>query len=352
MRNVVPLVAIGCVTTIILGIIVGGIVMIGYGISGYLSKSSGSEQHKNEPNPPAKGLAPKQSLLDARQGVHITRLPVKIKNQIEDAPVEIPDANVVLFDAPLGKLSAYLSKPKNLKGKSPAVVWAHGGFGGIGRVDWDQARAFHDSGCVLMIPSFRAENNNPGQFEMFYGEVDDLLAAITYVAGLPNVDSSRVYVAGHDNGGTLVLLAAVMGANAPGANKARAFFSIAGIPDVQEYFNSVMKKEYLGQEPPFSCHVSNECYLRSASPFAGAIRKPTFYLGSRSDEIESAGAVEMLRNANGRPFHAFTNAANHANIVGPAIKRIGEKIKGDVGLTCNIEFKSDEDYRNMDKYLK
>ena len=358
MRNAVPLVAIGCVTAIILGIIVAGVVMIGYGISGYLSKSSESSHQKNDPNQPPKINDPKkQSLMDARKGHNWTRLPVEFKDPIKGAPVPVLDANVVKFESPAGELSAYLSNTKNPEREiiSPPSSGPTAGFGGIrGQSIGTWPRHFHDAGFVLMIPSFRHENSNPGNFEMFYGEVDDLLAAIAYVASQPNVDPSRVYVAGHDNGGTLALLAAVMGADAPGSNKVRAFFSNAGIHDVQKFFS--LNKNYQWQEPPFISQAGNgSSYLRSASPFVGAMRRPTFYFGARTDEKECAEAVEMVLNAEGRaegqrpPFHAFIAGANHDTIVNATIRRICDKIKTDVGLNCNIDFSLDHDLTNLGK---
>ena len=47
---------------------------------------------------------------------------------------------------------------------------------------------------------------------MFYDEVDDVLAAAEALAGLPDVDTGQLYVAGHSAGGTLALLAAMSSA--------------------------------------------------------------------------------------------------------------------------------------------
>ncbi len=49
------------------------------------------------------------------------------------------------------------------------------------------------------------ENDNPGQFELFYGEVDDAVAAIDYLRSVPYVDPSRIYLAGHSTGGSITL---------------------------------------------------------------------------------------------------------------------------------------------------
>lgn len=76
--------------------------------------------------------------------------------------------------------------------------------------------------------SWRGESGNPGRFEAFYGEVDDLLAAAAFVKALPYVDPARVYIAGRGTGGTLALLAAATN------DDVRAVFSFGGAPDVGE----------------------------------------------------------------------------------------------------------------------
>ena len=50
------------------------------------------------------------------------------------------------------------------------------------------------------------KNNNPGKFEMFYGEIEDLEEARKYVASLPYVDPNRIYLVGHSTGGTKAVL--------------------------------------------------------------------------------------------------------------------------------------------------
>ncbi|MEY2344153.1 hypothetical protein I3679_008435 [Proteus mirabilis] len=90
------------------------------------------------------------------------------------------------------------------------MIWLNGGYGGIGGDDYfwtpqpvenDQTGAtFRDPNMVLMIPSFRGENTNPGRYEMFYGELEDLDSAREYLASLPYIDPKRIYVVGHSTG--------------------------------------------------------------------------------------------------------------------------------------------------------
>ena len=71
-----------------------------------------------------------------------------------------------------------------------AIIWVSGGFNwGIDRGAWTPERRANDqsattflhAGIVLMRPSLRGRNGNPGQPECFVGEVDDIIAAGEYL---------------------------------------------------------------------------------------------------------------------------------------------------------------------------
>lgn len=79
-----------------------------------------------------------------------------------------------------------------------------------------------------MVPSFHAENDNPGQYEIFYGELEDLESARAWLAQQPYVDPNRIYLVGHSTGGTRALLASELSA------KYRAAFFLGGIPDFKK----------------------------------------------------------------------------------------------------------------------
>jgi dienelactone hydrolase len=337
MRNILPLVSLGCIAVIILGVITGGAVMLGYGLIPLFDKSSSSptpkqpHEEKGPPAVPPDGPGPNQqlpkTLLDARFGFKTVRTPTDFAPTGE-APNPVADATIIAYKSGDLTLAAYLSNDRFGGGKRPAVVWAHGGFGSIAPDDWDRAKKFHDAGCVLMVPSFRQENNNPGKFEMFYGEVDDLLAAVDYVAKLPAVDPNRVYVVGYEAGGTLALLAATTG-----TTKVRAFFSILGIPDLQGYFREKDPRA-LGVRPPFIADNPAETRVRSALPVVGGIRRPTFFFGVPADALASAQAEEMQKQASRiQPparFHAYTLAqAKAGKNVAPLVNLISRKILPD-----------------------
>jgi dipeptidyl aminopeptidase/acylaminoacyl peptidase len=90
----------------------------------------------------------------------------------------------------------------------PAVVFCHGGFW-FGNEDWDVLQPFLNAGFVVMAPRVRAENGNPGNFEYYYGEVDDAIAAGRFLARQKGVDPARLFISGHSAGGDLAALAAM-----------------------------------------------------------------------------------------------------------------------------------------------
>jgi hypothetical protein len=109
-------------------------------------------------------------LFQARQGFRTTLIPNAYKS---DGPAADPPPQVfrkVHYPSPAGKLVAYVSPDPGDGKKHPALVWAHGGFGGI---DASMANPtstnapFRAAGLIVMCPSWRGENDNPGKYEMF-----------------------------------------------------------------------------------------------------------------------------------------------------------------------------------------
>ena len=84
--------------------------------------------------------------------------------------------------------------------KRPALVYFHGGFA-FGPDDLEDCQSFMDAGFVVMCPMLRGENGNPGNFELFFGEVEDGKAAVVWLASQPYVNKDRIYTFGHSAGG-------------------------------------------------------------------------------------------------------------------------------------------------------
>lgn len=103
------------------------------------------------------------------------------------------------------ELQAYVLKPASAGGDAPTLVYFHGDFA-LHTRDLIWCRPFVEAGFVVMLPTLRAENGNPGDFELLDGEVDDALAAVRWLSAQPGVDPQRVFTLGHSVGGALSAL--------------------------------------------------------------------------------------------------------------------------------------------------
>src|SRR5262249_33718036 len=136
--------------------------------------------------------------------------------------------------------------------KHPAVIWIRGGvdYNSIGDV-WmemtatnDQnASAFRKAGIIMMFPSQRGGNDNPGFKEAFFGEVEDIIAAANHLAKQDFVDPNRIYLGGHSIGGTLVLLVAESTARFRAVFSFGPAASIAGYGSELVLFDTLDKRE-------------------------------------------------------------------------------------------------------------
>jgi len=286
----------------------------------------------NHTNGQPEGTA--NSLAEARKGF-TTQLTRKAK---ANEPVDEPPAKVfrkVQYDSTVGKLAAYLTPDPKDRKKHPAIVWITGGdCNTIGDVwtppkprdpNGDQtARQYREAGIVMMFPSLRGGNDNPGFIESFFGEVDDVIAAADYLAKQPYVDPQRIYLGGHSTGGTLVLLVSEC------TDRFRAVFSFGPADEISHY------------PPQFvpSVNLSNarEVELRSPGLWLASIKSPTFvFEGIRDGNLDS---LQTMKRASTNPKAHFyaVNGATHFTILGPTNRLIAQKILKDDGAESNLAF--------------
>jgi hypothetical protein len=293
-----------------------------------------------EPVGPALGQPDKSSSLAQARRDFKTNLDHALFGKKAD-PVPAPEPPAQLFrtvqyDAPVGKLAAYLSPdPKDGK-KHPAVLWITGGdCNSIDQGCWTEgppsneqsASAIRKAGIVMMFPSLRGGNDNPGKREGFFGEVDDVLAAAEYLGKQPYVDPTRIYLGGHSTGGTLVLLVAEC------AERFRAVFSFGPTDNVANYGS-----QYL----PFDWTNPRELELRSPGRWLASIKSPTFvFEGTLKGNI---GALQVMAKSSTNPNIHFVAVlgGTHFSILAPTTRLIAEKILGDEGPTCNVSFSEEE----------
>ena len=274
------------------------------------------------------------SLTEARQGFKTKLVPREsAKEPLPEPPPRV--FRTVRYDSPAGKLAAYLTPdPKDGK-KHPAIVWITGGdCNSVGDV-WKEtpasndqtAAAFRKAGMVMMFPSLRGGNENPGDKEGFFGEVDDVLAAADYLGKQEFVDPHRIYLGGHSTGGTLVLLVAEC------SDRFRAVFSFGPMDNVAKY-----PREYL----PFDTASAREIELRSPGRWLHSIKSPVFvFEGTTQGNLDALLAMEQA-STNPNVHFLAVSGKDHFGTLAPTNRLIAAKLLRDDGPTTNLKFTEEE----------
>jgi len=181
-----------------------------------------------------------------------------------------PEATEVEYASGSLRLKAWVNRPAAEDGtKRPAVLFLHGGFA-FDEGDWAMPKPYRDAGYVTLAPRLRGENGLPGDFTLFYDELNDVLSAADFLAKQPYVDPKRLYVAGHSVGGTMTLLAALAG------DRFRAAASFSGSPNQTEWIQGEDDKKVV-----FDRSDRREFIMRSPEAFATRFRCPLrIYYGS------------------------------------------------------------------------
>ncbi len=286
-----------------------------------LCSCTGSTVQKTEP------------LTVARKSFH-TRL---VKEQSAHQPMPAPPPN--LFDkidyvSPAGKLGAYLSKTPTDGKKHPAIVWITGGDcntidEGVwteGSSDNDQSACIYRKlGIVMMFPSLRGGNENPGAKEGFLGEVDDVIAAADYLSHCPSVDPNRIYLGGHSSGGTLALLVSEC------TPRFRAVFSFGPAGDISGY-------RATGLFPYINFSNAEELHLRSPGYWLSSIKSPTYVIEG-TDENSNIRELESMRNSCKNPLVHFepVEGATHFSDLALTNQNIAAQILTDTGASPDFK---------------
>ena len=277
------------------------------------------------------------SLAEARKDFK-----TKLTRQVSTTdPLDQPPPSVfriVHYEAPPGKLAACLTPDPGDRVKHPAIIWITGGdCNTIGDV-WSPAPAANDqtasayrkAGIVMMFPSLRGGNGNPGYKEGFYGEVDDVLAAADYLAAQPYVDSSRIYLGGHSTGGTLALLVAEC------SDRFRAVISFGPVSDVAAYGQETV-------ELPIDKRKGREMQLRAPGLWLDAISTATFVFEGEQAPTNKDSLREMAATSISPKVQLFLlKGKSHFSILAPTNQLIADKIKRDTGPATNLAFAPEE----------
>ena len=264
---------------------------------------------------------------------------ISFSGQEPGAPA--PPASIfrkITYPSPVGPLTAYLTLDPKDGSRQPAMIWITGGdCNSIGDV-WsanprnnDQtAAAYRRMGIVMMFPSLRGGNDNPGRHEGFYGEVDDVLAAYDYLSLLPYVDPNRIYLGGHSTGGTLVLLTAET------RNPFRAVFAFGPVGDVSGYGRSLLPID-------FNRGDQRERTLRSPGYWLPSAHGQVFVIEGTGTpgNISSLAATRRMSQNPALHFMAIAGAT-HFSVLAPSNEVIARKILNDLPSHSQFEMTQTE----------
>jgi uncharacterized protein len=243
-------------------------------------------------------------------------------------PLHSDDLEYTTYEGPLGTMGAIATPVAQSGAMKPAVIWITGGFGGIfegvdrySPPEDDQGIAsFLDHDIVVYLPALRGEHENPGVFECFYGEVDDIVAAVEHVAKRQDVDPERVFLMGHSIGGTNVLLASLL------TDIPAGVVAFGAAPDMRSV---VFDGSGYGEEP-YDMSDPLEIKLRSPIRFISSIQVPVLYIEGESSLMYATDAKRMENKAKiaGINFHAaIIRGANHVSVLRPSKDLLAHRIE-------------------------
>ncbi len=252
-----------------------------------------------------------------RRAAHPTQLrqrgPVPIP-WVASAPPE----GVEELRYPSGELQllAWLAVPEGASADTPApaLVYFHGAFS-LAADDFEHVRPFLDAGFVVLTPTYRGENGNPGDFELLYGEADDAAAAVRWLADRPEVDPERIYTLGHSAGGAISALMSLV-PDLPVAATA----SIGGIY-VPETFGRWRNMKGQRELVRFDPDQPLETHNRVLGPNACDMQRPHLAIYGVEDRwfIDNVAEVQQRADACSAPFSSLEVPGDHMSSVGPGV---------------------------------
>lgn len=215
---------------------------------------------------------------------------------------------VVRYTSSAGEMMAWVLRPAgNDTPPKPVMVFAHGGFA-LGGGDDEMARPFVDAGFIVMLPALRGENGNPGKYELFLGEVDDVLAAGHKAKTLPGAAPERVYLFGHSVGGGLATLAALS------AQSPYRMVGAAGGNYLRESCED-MVEQWSGTFTP----TDAECNARFPDAYLSALKTPVYSYAGTAD-VYATQAGKALKRIASDQYHLMSVKGDHFSSADAAIK--------------------------------
>jgi dienelactone hydrolase len=240
--------------------------------------------------------------------------------------LSLPDnASLVNYKSGDLLLKALISNNIDKNKKHPAVVFVHGGFAfDIGY--WEIAKPYIDSGFIVMMPMLRGENGNPGNYELIYGEVYDVISAGKYLKELSYVDSDNIFLVGHSSGGAISMIASMM------SSDYKAVSSFGGAPlDLKAELDANKQFE---QIIPFDTSIATEFDLRTPIKYPHCVNKPLYMFVESKSHI--SGIQDLTKSfskkikENGVESECCVIQGDHISALDESVKRSIEIFKNKI----------------------
>ena len=269
------------------------------------------------------GVIALQNLLQARAGI-TTQITTALQHGARAAIKPMPQPPASLF-VPMSytsgslQLKAFVTPPPGDGRKLPLMVWLTGGetntlgnFWTEGPAENDQsAAAFRKAGMAMLFPALRGGNDNPGQQEYFWGEVQDVAAAILQAAQLPYIDASRIYLGGHSTGGTLALLTAAAGLPVQGV------FAFGPVDDISSYDWPIR----------WSLLSVDERKLRSPMYWLHGVKSPTWIIEGSKRPSNISSLENLCAGRKSEQVHCVTvHGSDHFSVLQPLTRKIASQL--------------------------
>lgn len=253
----------------------------------------------------------------AARSAHPTRL-TRIGPSPQPAPRDLapPDGvEEVVYPSGALALKGWLATPRDGRPLHPAVVFLHGGFA-FAQDDFDMARPFLDAGYTVFCPWMRAENGNPGHFELMFGEVDDALAAVRWIRARPGVDAAHVFLFGHSvGGGTAELTSLYPNRGVLLSGSAGGLYTPGAFPGWSQF-------------APFDTSDKTEDALRSLPANLSAMRgRHIAYIGDKDQPAGFVATVQGMARAASAPLTAVSVPGDHFSSVPAAMAAFIQAMK-------------------------
>ena len=257
-------------------------------------------------------VQPEQSFQELRNSFSSSLVQeMKSPQPYDDLANPPSDMMVVHYPSEGRKLQALLHTSNiDSTRKTKAIVYLHGGFA-LGYSDVTDCQPFIDAGFVVLAPSYRGENDNDGNFEYFYGEVEDAENAVKWLATQSYIDAENIYVFGHSIGGGMSLLLS-MNNN----NPAQMHGSSSGL-----YYDESLAYLTGEENIPFNPSDVKEYFFRCPVYGLNLLPQKHFmYIGADDYFEENLEAVYQLHGNKAANLKMIKLAGDHFSSLQPAMK--------------------------------